>query len=130
MGFGEVWKCEAPGGLLKAIKFVYEQSRTFDLETARAEQEFAALQCVKEVRHPFVSHLTASEIVKGELLIVMELADKALRSFVEYQSVGWWAFSGSALLRYIRDALTLDLRQTGNQHLDISLAIYSSHGVA
>ncbi|MEO2090016.1 MAG: hypothetical protein ABGY75_11035 [Gemmataceae bacterium] len=21
-GFGEVWKCEAPGGLLKAIKFV------------------------------------------------------------------------------------------------------------
>ena len=22
-GFGEVWKAEAPGGLLKAIKFVY-----------------------------------------------------------------------------------------------------------
>ena len=21
-GFGEVWKCEAPGGLLKAVKFV------------------------------------------------------------------------------------------------------------
>ena len=22
-GFGEVWKCEAPGGLFKAIKLVY-----------------------------------------------------------------------------------------------------------
>ena len=22
-GFGEVWKAEAPGGLLKAIKFIY-----------------------------------------------------------------------------------------------------------
>ena len=22
-GFGEVWKCEAPGGLIKAIKFVW-----------------------------------------------------------------------------------------------------------
>ena len=22
-GFGEVWKCEAPGGLIKAIKFVH-----------------------------------------------------------------------------------------------------------
>jgi serine/threonine protein kinase len=22
-GFGEVWKCEAPGGILKAIKFVF-----------------------------------------------------------------------------------------------------------
>jgi serine/threonine protein kinase len=28
-GFGEVWKAEAPGGLHKAIKFVYG-----DLETA------------------------------------------------------------------------------------------------
>ena len=24
-GFGEVWKAEAPGGLLKAVKFVYGQ---------------------------------------------------------------------------------------------------------
>ena len=22
-GFGEVWKCEAPGGIFKAVKFVY-----------------------------------------------------------------------------------------------------------
>ena len=26
-GFGEVWKAEAPGGLLKAIKVVYESER-------------------------------------------------------------------------------------------------------
>ncbi len=104
-GFGEVWKCEAPGGLFKAIKFVYGNLETFDLETARAEQELAALQCVKEVRHPFVLSLDRIEIVKGELLIVMELADKSLHdSFVEYQASGLVGIPRDALLRYVRDA--------------------------
>ena len=36
-GFGEVWKAEAPGGLLKAIKFIYgELNSTTD---SAAEQE-------------------------------------------------------------------------------------------
>lgn len=122
-GFGEVWKCEAPGGLFKAIKFVYGNLETFDLETARAEQELAALQCVKEVRHPFVLSLDRIEIVKGELLIVMELADKSLHdSFVEYQSSGLVGIPRDALLRYVRDAAeALDhMNERHNlQHLDI-----------
>ncbi|HEV8062240.1 MAG TPA: tubulin-like doman-containing protein [Gemmataceae bacterium] len=122
-GFGEVWKCEAPGGLFKAIKFVYGNLETFDLETARAEQELAALQCVKEVRHPFVLSLDRIEIVKGELLIVMELADKSLHdSFVEYQSSGLVGIPRDALLRYVRDAAeALDhMNEKHNlQHLDI-----------
>src|SRR5947209_274218 len=31
-GFGEVWKCEAPGGLFKAIKFVYGDMESADDE--------------------------------------------------------------------------------------------------
>src|SRR5271170_7039145 len=88
-GFGEVWKCEAPGGLFKAIKFVYGNLNSFDVEGARAEQERNALKRVKEVRHPFVLSLERIEEVDGELVIVMELAEKSLHDlYVECQSAG------------------------------------------
>src|SRR3954454_25381616 len=77
-GFGEVWKCEAPGGLIKAIKLVYGNLNSLDVEGARAEQERNALDQVKEVRHPFVLSLERIEAVEGELVIVMELAEKSL----------------------------------------------------
>src|SRR5947209_11967480 len=77
-GFGEVWKCEAPGGLYKAIKFVFGNLNSMDMEGARAEQELKALQRIKEVRHPFVVSLDRIEVVSGELVIVMELADRSL----------------------------------------------------
>src|ERR1700682_840915 len=77
-GFGEVWKCEAPGGLFKAIKFVYGNLNSGDCDSARAEQEFGALNRVKEVRHPFVLSMDRIEVVEGELVIVMELADRSL----------------------------------------------------
>src|SRR5262245_4685387 len=75
-GFGEVWKCEAPGGLFKAIKFVFGNLNSLDVDGARAEQELHALNRVKEVRHPFVLGMDRIEILHGELVIVMELADK------------------------------------------------------
>ena len=37
-GFGEVWKCEAPGGLFKAIKFVYGNLKSFDIDAVHAER--------------------------------------------------------------------------------------------
>ena len=88
-GFGEVWKCEAPGGLFKAIKFVYGNLNSVDVDAARAEQELQAMERIKEVRHPFVVSLDRIEKVDGELLIVMELADKSLHDlYVECQSAG------------------------------------------
>src|SRR5437763_119299 len=75
-GFGEVWKCEAPGGLFKAIKFVFGNLNSLDVDGARAEQEKNALNSVKEVRHPFVLGMERIEEIEGELIIVMELADK------------------------------------------------------
>src|SRR6188508_612602 len=76
-GFGEVWKCVAPGGILKAIKFVYGNLNSEDVDAARAEQELKALEKVKLVRHPFVLSMDLIKEVEGELVIVMELADKS-----------------------------------------------------
>jgi serine/threonine protein kinase len=122
-GFGEVWKCEAPGGLFKAIKFVYGNLNSLDMEGARAEQELHALQRVKEVRHPFVLSMDRIEIVEGELVIVMELADKSLYdAFAEAQSAGLVGIPRDTLLAYLRDAAdALDhMNEKHNlQHLDI-----------
>src|SRR6266851_5161279 len=122
-GFGEVWKCEAPGGLFKGIKFVYGNLNSLDVEGVRAEQELRALQRIKEVRHPFVLSLDRIEVVNGELVIVMELADKSLHdAFVECQNAGLVGIPRDSLLRYIRDAAeALDhMNEKHNlQHLDI-----------
>src|SRR5919201_1293128 len=122
-GFGEVWKCEVPGGLFKAMKFVYGNLNSLDVEGVRAEQELRALQRIKEVRHPFVLSLDRIEIVKGELVIVMELADRSLHdAYVECQSAGLVGVPRDDLLRYLRDAAeALDHmnEKHGLQHLDI-----------
>jgi hypothetical protein len=122
-GFGEVWKCEAPGGLCKAIKFVYGNLNSLDVEGVRAEQELHALQRIKEVRHPFVLSLERIESVGGELVIVMELADKSLHdAFAECQTAGLIGIPRDDLVRYLRDAAeALDhMNEKHNlQHLDI-----------
>jgi hypothetical protein len=122
-GFGEVWKCEAPGGLFKAIKFVYGNLNSLDGDAARAEQEYKALNRVKEVRHPFVLSMDRIEVVDGELVIVMELADRSLHDrFVECQAAGQLGIPRDDLLRYLRDAAeALDHMYEGHQlqHLDI-----------
>jgi serine/threonine protein kinase len=122
-GFGEVWKCEAPGGIYKAIKFVYGNLNSLDGEALRAEQELKALQRVKEVRHPFVCSMERIDIVAGELLIVMELAEKTLHDcLVDAQSINLPGIPRDILLGYMRDAAEgLDfLNDKHNlQHLDV-----------
>src|SRR6202035_115606 len=73
-GFGEVWKVEAPGGLHKAIKFVYGDLSS-PSDGVGAEQELKALSRVKTVRHPFILSLERFDIIDGQLIIVSELAD-------------------------------------------------------
>src|SRR5881392_3689961 len=104
-GFGEVWKCEAPGGLFKAIKFVFGSLNSLDVDGARAEQEFKALERIKDVRHPFVLSTERIEVLQGEVVIVMELADKNLHdACLESQSAGLIGIPRDDLLRYMRDA--------------------------
>jgi hypothetical protein len=122
-GFGEVWKCEAPGGLFKAIKFVYGNLNSMDTDASRAEQELNALNRVKEIRHPFVLSIEQIRNVDGELVIVTELADKSLHDlFEEHKAAGMVGIPREDLLRYMRDAAeALDhMNDKYNlQHLDI-----------
>src|SRR3954466_5406808 len=73
-GFGEVWRTEAPGGLFKAIKFVYGDLAGAGASGQRAEQELKALRRVQTVRHPYILSLERIDVIDGQLVIVMELA--------------------------------------------------------
>src|SRR5436309_47758 len=123
-GFGEVWKAEAPGGLLKAIKFVFgDLTAKDDAEGARACQELKALSRVKSVHHPYLLSLERYDIIDGQLIIVMELADRTLWDrFRECRSDGLPGIPREELLRYMEEsAEALDLMniQYQLQHLDI-----------
>src|SRR5688572_15314887 len=122
-GFGEVWKCIAPGGIHKAIKFVYGNLNSLDGDDVRAQQEKKALERVKEVRHPFVLSIEQIQEVGGELVIVMELADKNLHEvLVEYQQAGRPGIPREVLLGLLDDAAVgLDhlIERHNLQHLDV-----------
>ncbi len=122
-GFGEVWKCDVPGGIFKAIKFVFGNLQGTENEAIRAEQELAALEQVKNIRHPFLVNVERVEQIEGELVIVMELADKDLRDLLnEYRAAGQVGIPRPELLSYLRDAAeALDLihNKYNLQHLDI-----------
>src|SRR5258707_4268125 len=122
-GFGEVWKAMAPGGLLKAIKFVYGDLTSSDEEGQRAEQELKALSRVKSVRHPFILSLERYDILEGRLVIVMELADRNLYDRLkDCRATGLPGIPRDELLRYMEEtAEALDMMNVEYQlqHLDI-----------
>jgi serine/threonine protein kinase len=121
-GFGEVWKAEAPGGLPKAIKFVHGSLN--DVEGRMpAVQELKALNRVKQVHHPFILGIERVDVVDGQLIIVMELADRNLQNRLEEcQGRGWPGIPRDELLGYMQEAAeALDLMNIDYQlqHLDI-----------
>src|SRR5438045_8497338 len=122
-GFGEVWKAEAPGGLHKAIKFVFGDLGSADDGSQRAEQELKALSRLKTVRHSYILSLERYDIIDGQLIIVMELADRNLWDrFKECKNDGLPGIPREELLRYMEEsAEALDLMniQYQLQHLDI-----------
>ena len=62
-----------------------------------------ALERVKQVRHPFVLSIEQIQDVGGELVIVMELADKNLHDcLVEYQQAGRPGIPRDILLGFLR----------------------------
>ncbi len=123
-GFGEVWKCEAPGGVLKAIKFVQGNGQANNKNSANLE--FQAIQWVKAVRHPFVLSIDRVEILGSEMILVMELADRNLADrFAECREAGKAGIDRDELLAYLceaAEALDLINFQHGLQHLDIKPA--------
>lgn len=134
-GFGEVWKCEAPGGLYKAMKFVAGgQNSLLDEAENGADQEFKALQHVKSIRHPFLLQMDRVEQAGNELIIVMELADQSLHDLLEtFKAEGDSGIPRFDLLMYLREAAeALDLMnlEHGLAHLDVkprNLFLVSDH---
>jgi hypothetical protein len=117
-GYGEVWRAEAPGGLTKAIKFVFGKQHE-----KRAANELRALDHVRSVRHPFLLSLERIEVVDGRLMVVTELADGSLKDrFDVCRRDGLPGIPRSELLGYLRDAAdALDFMNESHalQHLDI-----------
>jgi hypothetical protein len=122
-GFGEVWKAEAPGGLLKAVKIIAGSLPGGDTNERRLNQELKALHRVRTIRHPYILSLERFEVIDGRLIIVMELADKSLWDrFKECRDQGLPGIPREELLRYFEEAAeALDLmnEQYNLQHLDI-----------
>lgn len=122
-GYGEVWRVEAPGGIHKAIKFVFGDLEGIGRENTGAEQEYKSLHRVKSIRHPFILSIERFDVVDGQLLIVMELADSNLWDrYGECQRQGMVGIPRKELLRYMSEAAeALDLmnQQYNIQHLDI-----------
>lgn len=117
-GYGEVWRATAPGGLEKAVKYVFGGQ-----DETRATSEMKAMQRIKSVRHPFLLSLERIEIVEGRLVVVTELADGSLRD--RYHACIKEDLPGiprDELLNYLRDtadALDFLSERHDLQHLDI-----------
>ena len=70
----------------------------------RAEQELKALSRVKTVRHPYILSLERYDIIDGQLIIVMELADRNLWDrFKECRARGLPGIPRDELLRYMEE---------------------------
>ncbi len=119
-GYGEVWLADAPGGLQKAIKFV------FGSIDERAGNELRALQRIRAVHHPFILSLERIEVVNNQLIVVTELADGSLLDrFREYHQRGLIGIPRNRLLEYLRDtadALDFLCQKHDLQHLDVKPA--------
>ena len=117
-GFGEVWRCNAPGNLKKAIKFVFGSH-----DDSRGRRERKSLERVRGVRHPFLLTLERFEVVEDRLVIVTELADGSLEDiYREYRDRGSCGVPRKVLMKHLGDAADgLDhLHQEFRlQHLDV-----------
>src|SRR5262249_60461053 len=82
-----------------------------------------ALERVKQFRHPVVVSIEQIQDIGGELVIVMELADKNLHECLqEYQEAGRPGIPRDILLGFLDDAAVgLDhmIEKHNLQHLDV-----------
>jgi eukaryotic-like serine/threonine-protein kinase len=117
-GYGEVWSATAPGGLNKAVKFVFGRQ-----DEKRAINEMRALDRVREVRHPFLLSLERIEILDGRLIVVTELADGSMRDrFAACRAAGLAGIPREELLSYLAeaaDALDFLVERHEIAHLDV-----------
>lgn len=117
-GYGEVWSADAPGGLTKAIKFVFGS-----IDDPRGSTELRSLNRMRKLNHPFLLSIERVEVVDSQLVVVSELAQGSLLDrFLEYREKGFTGIPQERLLRYLADAaegLDYLCQEHGLQHLDV-----------
>ncbi|GAB5406474.1 MAG: hypothetical protein Aurels2KO_47050 [Aureliella sp.] len=117
-GYGEVWRCDAPGGLGKAIKFIFGQ-----VGGAQSERELKSLRRVAKVYHPFLLSIERIETVQSQTLIITELAESSLEDRLQAcLQAGGSGIPRNELLEYFRDtadALDFLADEHNLQHLDV-----------
>jgi serine/threonine protein kinase len=116
-GFAEVWKAQAPGGVLKAIKIIIRP-----IDQAESKREEEAMELIKNLRHHFLLPVHAFWPSQDRLIILMDLADESLRDRLnKYTKEGVPAIPLPELIRYMRQAAeALDyLHAKKVQHRDI-----------
>lgn len=123
-GFGEVWKVEAPGGIHKAIKFVFgKMALGKGGEENKADREFKGIQRMRDIRHPFILSMDRFEYLNDRLVMVMELADRDLsHRLKECRSQNLRGIPRQELIKYLLEAAeALDFMNFEHdvQHLDI-----------
>jgi serine/threonine protein kinase len=128
-GFGEVWRASAPGGIKKAVKFVFGAQ-----DDDGSARERRSLERIKSVQHPFILTLERFEAIDDQLVIVTELADGSLEDeFKRNVKHGSCGIPREALVSYIHDtadALDYMHEKYRLQHLDIkpgNLLIVGGH---
>jgi formylglycine-generating enzyme required for sulfatase activity len=115
--FGEVWKAELPGGIMKAVKVIF---RPIDHEEAKRELE--SLELIKGLRHHFLLQTISFRPCEDRLFILMDLADGSLRDQLKAaKKEGKTGLPLQDLVRWTREASeALDyLHDKGVQHRDI-----------
>lgn len=117
-GYGEVWLADAPGGLQKAIKFIFGT-----IEESAASSELTSLERIKEVNHPFLLSLERIEVVDGQVMIITELAESSLLDrYDQYRRRGEPGIPRTLLLDFLRDTadgLDFLAQKHSLQHLDV-----------
>lgn len=128
-GYGEVWRSSAPGGLKKAVKFVFGAH-----DESRASRELKSLERIRGVQHPFLLTLERFEAIDDQLVIVTELADCSLEDiYRSNRDRGSCGIARNVLLSHLHDAAdALDYlhEQYQLQHLDIkpgNLLLFGGH---
>lgn len=117
-GYGEVWSCEAPGGMLKAAKFIFGFH-----DEKRAQRELKALDRIKHIRHPFLLSLERIDIVDGRMVVISELAEMCMKvRFNQCVEKGGTGIERDELISHMQesaDALDYIANSFSLAHLDI-----------